>query len=176
MKPLGVAVVFLLGLAGCAEQLAVTYNCDPIGAAIYSGTQKVGHCPKTLYYTITDENRERGSVIPEPVTIRYVSGVTWRQKESPVFALEDGLHYRFDVVRPRNRPGYEKDVRYGLAYERNQLLRKQANAQERAANTAEAKYWEDVFSDAFSPLGAGPKLQPSCSSQVIGDQILTNCY
>lgn len=159
-------------LTGCADKLAVTYDCQPAGAVLYSGGENMGRCPQTLYYTIKPEYRESGEVPIQGVMARWPSGAKMSTKSRIMASLRNGTTQRLPLIRPRG-PGYAEDARYGLAYERNQILQDQAASQRRTADAATLLYWEKVWDDAFpSQL----RNQPSCSSQAVGDRILTNCY
>jgi hypothetical protein len=133
------------------------------GATLYQEiTLRIGTCPATVTYKITDQDRARGSMTLKGVTAFWVSGVS--SSVSKITAnLQNGLHQHFVFERPRDAPSYSVDANYALELEKNRLLKQQVEAIENITVTV----------DQSTPA---PTLQTHCTTNRIGTTSYTNCY
>jgi len=163
----------LLVCACTANQLAVTYNCDPTGASLYDGDRSLGNCPTTLNYDVTQDNREQGFVLLRGITARWVSGA-YSSVPSIRADLENGYNQQITFTRPRDVPGYEVDASFALQYEQNEILRRQAQAQQNQA------YWSMMNALQQQQLLNQQTYQSNqgrtCTSREVSDIVETQCY
>jgi hypothetical protein len=69
-----------LALGGCATSpngIAVTVECEPAGAALYSGNTLLGYCDSTQFsYALSEQFIQSGDLIIEPLVAKWISGAT----------------------------------------------------------------------------------------------------
>lgn len=137
-------VIFSIVVAGCANQLQMTYYSDPPGATLLSADNRnLGRAPVTLNYDISEADQKRGSMNLQGLTARWVSGAS--QSYGTVTSnLNIGKSQYFTLKRPSNAPGLTADMNFALELEKLTEMRRQTAAQEdaayearRAANAAE---------------------------------------
>ena len=125
--------VIALLASGCATNLRVTYNSEPMGAALYESDRHLGTTPVTLTYRLTDEQLKEGSVLLRGVSVRWISGATASIPGLTANLKQYGYHQSFTFRRPDGVPGYETDARYALELQRNAIMMYQAVSQAEAA-------------------------------------------
>ena len=136
MQRLTCSVCLLAGftLTACAERLQVGYTCDPPGAELYEeytqNTRKLGTCPLTVTYDITDRQKEQGYILLRSVTARWASGAA-QSLPATKADLKEGYTKDIQIARPRDVPGYEDDAKYGRDLEQSRTYEE---TQERSAN------------------------------------------
>lgn len=159
MKTTLVLMMITTVTAGCAPVLFVTYHSDPEGAMLYANSNKqlFGYAPFTLKYRATRlfvSGRECMKL--QGALVRWASGA-----EASIAELMacpgDGRNQQFVFVRP-DVDGRDIDAQFAMQMLQNAALTQQAIAAEYAAR---------------APLRSAPQ---NCRSQVIGNQIFTNCY
>jgi hypothetical protein len=161
---------------GCAsKQLAVTYHSDPPGAALYQGDHNFGPTPRTLYYQLTDYDRQAGYKLLQGTAVRWVSGA--KAGVSSLRAdLRNGTNQVFTFRRPDNAPGYDIDANFALQLERNRILAEQAEAQRQQA------YWQmyNALQQQQAAQQAAQQRQMrqplNCTSRAVGNYVYTDCY
>lgn len=140
--------------SGCATNLEVVYTSDPPGAALYEGDRYFGTTPKTLTYTLTEEDRRIGSKRVRGTTVHWISGATAGLSELTVY-LSNGLRQAFTYRRPEGVPGYEADADYARMDEAS-----------RKAQAGRQRAW---------PPPKPVPLNASCTSRIVGSTIFTEC-
>jgi len=128
-------IIFSIFMAGCANQLQMTYYSDPPGATLYAGDRNLGRAPLTFNYDISEADQKRGSMNLQGLTARWVSGAS--QSYGTVTSnLNIGKSQYFTLKRPSNAPGLTADMNYALELEKLTEMRRQSAAQEDAAYEA----------------------------------------
>ena len=169
-------VLAVLLLSGCASKLSVTYNSDPPGAVFYSGGNRIGYTPQTLYYDISEETKKRGFMNLAGTKVQWASGASAETKSLKADLTRYGLSQQFTFNRPDGVPGRETDVRFSLELERTRAMHRQAAAQEEqaAAQRRQAAAQEDrAAAERNRAYAPSPT---NCTSTVIGNMVNTSCY
>ena len=113
----------------------MTYYSDPPGATLYAGDRNLGRAPLTFNYDISEADEKRGSMNLRGLTARWVSGAS--QSYGTVTSnLKIGKSQYFTLKRPSNAPGLSTDMNYSLELEKLDVMRRQAQAAEDAADSA----------------------------------------
>lgn len=157
-------------LSACSTTLSMTYTCDPAGASLYEGNSKLGVCPLTVQYPITQQDRQRGYVLAEGISAVWISGASF---SIPYLRadLRNGTNQQFTFERPRGIPGYATDARYALQLQRNAILVQQEK------NQAYTNYLK-TLSQINRPPPLITPLSPNvhCTSQTLSRTVYTDCY
>jgi hypothetical protein len=182
---LSAALLTLIFLTGCTgivtdpNTLLVDFVCSPEGATLYQDQQdstptvNLGTCPTTIQYKITDQDRIRGNMILRGVTAYWVSGASSSVKGINA-NLQNGLHQNLRFERPRSIPGYDVDANYALAFEKNRILRAQAEAEQ---NQAAIATWSNAIAAASAAYATPPpNFGTHCTTRYIGRTAYTDCY
>lgn len=156
-------VFTILLLSGCASQtqLSITYASDPSGAVLYSGGNRIGYTPYTLYYNISEEAKKNGFINIAGSKVQWASGAEAEIKPTKIDITKHGVSKQIMFNRPNGVPGIETDIRLSLEIERTRAMQQQAIIQEERA--AAERYRTHIQ----RPI--------NCTSTVIGDTIYTYC-
>jgi hypothetical protein len=107
-----------LTLGACAtsrNELVVTVECDPVGAALYSGDKFLGYCEHNqFYYDLDEQSVKSGGFIIEPLTARWVSGANSRLDTQVNLASGYNQYVRF--TRPPDFPNASADLDFAIQY------------------------------------------------------------
>ena len=161
---IAVAVLFLTlppisVLAGKprTKSIEVTYTTDLAGAMLYEGERAWGMTPVLLKYELPE-----GCTNVRPLTVRWPSGA-----EASIAALtvctKMGKHQQFAFNRPVGYPGREVDAQFALQLAQMSLQQQQADS----------AYLLSLRRTLRIPT---PTLPIHCTSQVVGNQLFTNCF
>jgi hypothetical protein len=162
-------------LSGCAKQLAVTYMSDPPGATLYQGQENFGYTPKTLYYKISVENKERGKMTLQGMSVRWASGAT-ASSPSVIVDLSIGANQQLTFLRPESVAGREIDIQFALELERLRLAQQQADAQRAAMAWQQFQNSVNQLNQVNQQIYQQPQSLPmNCISSAVGNTIVTNC-
>ncbi len=163
-------IVSVLLLSGCASKLSVTYYSDPPGAVLYSGGQRLGYSPQTLYYPVSDEAKRDGFVNIPGTKAQWASGATAEIGALNADLKQYGFLQSFTFQRPDGAPGRETDERFALELARTQAMQRHAAAQEQQAA---ALYRQAAAQEARA---AAAERSKHCKSTVNGNTVNTTCY
>jgi len=106
--------VIILLLSGCASQVDVTYNCDPVGAKLVEAhTGKIFDCPTTLAYSVSSQDFGRGYAVVDGLIAIWVSGAKTRVKKIRI-NLTPGTNQEFTFQRNPLAPNAYLDAKYAL--------------------------------------------------------------
>jgi flagellar hook-associated protein FlgK len=134
--------VLLAGLPatlGCATNLKMTFRSDPPGAALYeNGTNFIGNAPYTAEYRLSSSDTEKGTILLKPITARWVSGATATTGSLTANLKQHGYNQQITLFRPKDAPGLQSDIAYGIADGQNRVQQQMADAANRQADAAEA--------------------------------------
>jgi hypothetical protein len=150
----------------------VTYQSEPEGAVLYTnGHQMMGYTPLRLKFDSPREFRDgTGCANLQPTEVRWVSGATAsidNLRACPAQGGEQGLSFARPTTAAGPVPGLELDLQF--AFQRELLARLDAAAAAQASRDAWAR------AAASAPPTLKLPLSTSCTSQVIGQQIFTQC-
>lgn len=165
-----ISLVAVLLLSGCASQLSVTYYSDPPGAVFYSGGQRMGYTPQTLYYDVSDETKKRGFMNLNGTKVQWASGATAETKSLNADLKKFGFSQSYTFKRPDGIPGRETDARFALELDRTRAMQRQAAAQE---EQAAAQHRQAAAQEERAAAASRPK---NCTSTVNGNMVNTSCY
>jgi hypothetical protein len=176
---LRLVATILLGffIAGCANQLQVTYYSDPPGATLYAGDRNLGRAPLTFNYDISEADQKRGSMNLQGLTARWVSGAS-QSYGTFTSNLNIGKSQHFTLKRPSNAPGLSTDMNYALELEKLQIMQRQAQAAEdAAASAARAAEAADDANRAARNKARSDRLYPKSSTTCIRiDKDIVTCH
>lgn len=170
------SLVTILLLSGCASKLRVTYNSDPPGAVLYSGGQRIGYTPQTLYYNVSDETKKRGFMNLVTTKVQWASGATAEMQTLKADLAKYGLSQQFTFNRPNGFPGRDTDVRFSLELDRTRAIQRQAAAQEEQAAAQRRQADAQEERAAVEGYGTYAPSPTNCTSKVIGNMVNTSCY
>jgi hypothetical protein len=131
-KFLGLLLIFFL--SGCSGY-PITYNTEPMGAAVICNGINKGYSPVRLNYSPEEDDRQSGFFSTVPCRAIWSSGVTkdfdntWDLNEFP-----NGV--RQTLQRPSGE-GYSQDAEFALKIQNMESQRRAAKAAEDAAKAAE---------------------------------------
>jgi len=115
------ATSILLIISGCSSnQYAVTYDTNPKGAQLYCNGVPQGYTPKTLYYTLTEQNKKNGVLNTVPCGVKWVSGVT--SKADSYFNLTQFPNGVITTTPRPNAPDAHIDHSFALQLQQNQQM------------------------------------------------------
>jgi len=143
---------------GGSMTVDLTVISDPPGAMLYANSAETsfGYTPRAVKYTIP---KGQDCLATQPIKVRWVSGA-----ESTVSSVRVcravGKHQQFVFIRTEEAPGVAVDAQFAIQLEQ---LRIQQQA------TAAAALWQGYQ----AIVAQRPR---TCYSQVIGNQVFTNCY
>jgi len=167
----------VLFASGCATNLRVTYNSEPIGAALYEGSTFLGTTPVTINYNVTEEQRKAGRMLLRGTSVRWVSGASANISSLTADMQQYGYHQTFTFRRPDGVPGYDVDANYALQLQRNAIMLLQAASQAQAAQ--QQQYFQQQQLQLQRQQMLQQQFRPpsnfNCTSNVIGSYIYTNC-
>lgn len=168
MRTVGiVAMLPLLSCVGCASILSVTYESDPSGAMVYEDSSQLGRTPVTAKYEATEDMRRGGCMKIKGVTVRWASGAQASTPYLDVCAKRPARNFVYALTFQRpNVPGREFDVNVALQIERNEILARQAQAQEDTAT------FQALMS--INQQNAA-KRSITCQSRQVGNSVETTC-
>lgn len=129
-------VFTLIILSGCSSnQYAVTYATDPSGAQLYCNGKAYGYTPVTLYYTLSKENKEKGTLNTAPCGVRWASGAT-AQANNRFNLNQFPKGVQTTMSRP-NVGGYAVDAEFALKVQqfKHQQAQDAAAAQQRTMDS-----------------------------------------
>ena len=175
-----VATILAFLLNGCTTQLALTYVSDPPGAMVYQDQQILGYAPKTLYYKVREEDKKRGQITLQGISVQWASGAT-AIATSIVADLSKGLSQQFTFIRPANVAGREADVQFALELERLRLAQQQVDAQRAALGWQQYQNSMNQLNQVNQQIYQQPQNLPmqnlpiNCISSPVGNTIVTNC-
>jgi hypothetical protein len=159
--------VCLLTAVGCASNLTVTYYSDPPGAALYQGSQSFGYTPQTLTYHISEDDRKKGYIQLQGMSVKWASGASAEIGYLQADLNAHGTSQQLTFNRPDSYPGREADVRFALELERLRIMQRQAAAQESQA------LWQ--MYNALIQQNRPPSPR-NCTSTLFGNTVNTTCY
>lgn len=167
---------------GCGKTLSVTYLSDPPGAVLYEGQQNFGYTPKTLYYQVTQEAEKNGYKILRGTSVQWASGAA-ASIPSLRCDLRIGLNQQFTFMRPKGIPGLEADYRFALELEKIRIMQQQTRALQAQAQAqreqAEAQRQQaEALQKLFNEVSFQYRLPSyrSCTSRIVGNMIITDCF
>jgi hypothetical protein len=148
-KFLGLLLIFFL--SGCSGY-RITYNTQPMGAAVICNGINEGYSPVRKNVHLTDEIKQRGFVFTVPCRAIWSSGVTkdfgntWDLNEFPNGVMQT-------LQRPSGE-GYSQDAEFALKIQNMKSQRRAAEAAEDAAEAAEdaAKAAKDAAYQLSQPV------------------------
>lgn len=154
MKRVAVLVPVILCVSGCATtSMRVTYLSDPPGATLYQDGRPVGVTPVQLTYQTDEAFKKGGCMTLRGTTVKWASGAV-AEVSSLNACSSTGRRQEFMFIRP-DVPGRDIDMNYALQRDRNQIMRRQA--------------------DAAALNATKPPKPMNCSSFVTGNVINTHC-
>ena len=127
-------------LCGCGEPtLFMTYHSDPPGATLYQANKSYMYTPVTLYYTIAPEDQDRGYIVLQPASVRWISGAS-ASTNSITVDLSKGANQTFTFIRPKKAKELDTDIQFFLELRRQKIMQEKADAQDRE-NASRAIYY-----------------------------------
>lgn len=153
------AVLALAPSASFARDVTVTLvvYSDPVGATVYAngGEQRMGYSPMKLKFKFPSSrwSTTSGCRTVQAIKVRWASGAE-ASVEHVTLCPESGKSQQLTFLRPKEIPGVEMDAAFALEIERG------IAAQEAAVEAV-----------IIPPVGT----PVTCHSQVIGNQVFTNC-
>jgi hypothetical protein len=176
---MNIRLVFILVIfgifSGCAR-IPVTYLSDPPGAMIYEESRgQLGNAPVRVYYTPTDQDKQRGYMYINPVTARWISGV--EIGGAPSTLPIDGVGKTYVFKRP-NEPGLELDLQADYQRKQLQLQQQQVRQQQQYMDQKlqQQQQQNQLLQQQNNQLNLNQNTPRNCNSQWIGNQWVTNCY
>jgi len=132
-------VLSILFVTGCSTKngIYVTYKSDPPGATIYSGGTNNGYAPVRLYYSVNERNRRAGRVNFATIKALWASGASASAEGLHADYSNVGEELEYTLTRPNGVKGRKVDLDFALQLERNRILKRQVDAQERQAKSQE---------------------------------------
>lgn len=123
---LGEALLCLL-LSGCATNIGLTYQTQPAGALLsyMDGTQQVGLSPVRMNYVWDEKFVSNGCLHTKGVTAQWVSGARVSSPQVITICKQSG-EFTYNLPRPTDAPGLEKDMQFALEVERTRIMQQQA--------------------------------------------------
>ena len=108
-------VIYFGLIGGCATPLAhnqvrVTFESEPAGAAIYWGSTAYGTAPQTLTFDLSDDAVRRGWQLDDNLRVVWPSGAERRGITLNMAVRDSVLRYS----RPADAPGLERDLAWAL--------------------------------------------------------------
>ena len=125
--------VLISGCSTTPDSVEVLLQSDPQGATIYQNGSVVGRTPTSVYYAKSTAFDKGGCRKTTPLMARWASGAVISTPISLCSAI--GLSQIFTFHRP-NVEGRESDERFAIEVESNNILQRQANAAQTAADAA----------------------------------------
>jgi hypothetical protein len=150
-----VIVLSILFVTGCSTAtkngIYVTYKSDPPGATIYENGISQGYAPARFHYNVNERHRRSGRVNFMTVKALWASGASAVAEGRWAHYSNFGQELEITLTRPRGVKGRKVDLDFALQLERNRLLRRQVNAQERQADAQEDEAF-DQFLETYKIL------------------------
>jgi hypothetical protein len=112
------SIFLLLCLAGCAQEIELTYKCTPSGAMMLEeGMGDVGPCPSVLRYSSFDTRIRGNKLRTNAIYIWWPSGASILVPPTDVTISPEGKA-ALTFCRPENYPNEPKDIAFARVYER----------------------------------------------------------
>jgi hypothetical protein len=134
---LGLLLIFFL--SGCSGY-RITYNTEPIGAAVICNGINEGYSPVKLNYSPDEDARQRGFFSTVPCRAIWSSGVT--KDFSNTWDLNEFPNGVIQTLRRPSGEGYSQDAEFALKIQNMESQRRAAKAAEDAARAAEDAAYE----------------------------------
>ena len=144
--------------SGCASSVYITYHSDPEGAMVYvnSAQQFAGYTPVRLIYDHPAFADDACAYL-RGVKVRWASGAS-AAVPSLIACPTKGRNQQLVFHRPPEAPGAAIDAQFAALRQLSDTTLQQAAIQA-----------------AWAAVPTPPR-QTHCGSQVVGDQVFTNCY
>jgi hypothetical protein len=155
----------VLLLAGCQtyqpnpNETKIMFYSNPAGATITAPGITYGAAPRLLIWTFTDEQT---TLVTAPITATWVSGATTTTRIN----ITKGKDGSYVMQRPQGVAGLDSDIQWAIHIEQQDQQRQIAVQQQKQADDA-------AFANALKPA---PSNKANCTSNVLGNQVFTNCY